>query len=84
MPTLQTPSIEVLKRAVRAGGFTILSSVAVDAEVARGDLRPVALRDVRLERDLRMVRAARSPAGSPEELLWNWFERQIRAGAEVT
>jgi DNA-binding transcriptional LysR family regulator len=72
-PALATPSIQGLKRAVREGGFTVLSRMAVEGEVAAGTLHTLGVRGVDLDRDLCAVRAGRPPRGSAAGRLWTWL-----------
>jgi DNA-binding transcriptional LysR family regulator len=78
-PALVTPSIQGLKRAVLAGGFTVLSRVAVEGEVAAGTLRALGVRGVDLGRELRAVRDRRPARGSAAGRLWSW----LRQGAQA-
>jgi DNA-binding transcriptional LysR family regulator len=72
-PALVTPSIQGLKRAVVSGGFTVLSPLAVESEVAAGTLHIVRLRGVDLRRELRAVRDRRRGTGSAAGRFWNWL-----------
>ena len=78
-PALVTPSIQGLKRAVLAGGFTVLSRVAVEGEVAAGTLRALGVRGMDLGRELRAVRDRRPARGSAAGRLWSW----LRQGAQA-
>ena len=56
-PDLVLGSLEAVKTAVRAGaGVAFLSRLAVSAEIARGELRRLAVRDLKLQRSLYLVR----------------------------
>jgi DNA-binding transcriptional LysR family regulator len=72
-PAFSTSSIQGLKRAVLSGGFTVLSPVAIESEVAAGALRAVRIAGVDLSRDLRVARAGRPARGSAAEGLWDWL-----------
>jgi DNA-binding transcriptional LysR family regulator len=72
-PALSTRSIQGLKRAVLGGGFTVLSPVAVEAEVAERTLRALPLRGADLHRELRLVRDGRPSRRSAAGLLWTWL-----------
>ena len=54
-PTLETASLQSVKRSLAAGGFSLMSPLAVDAEQRTGQLRVLPLRDVELTRQLRAV-----------------------------
>jgi DNA-binding transcriptional LysR family regulator len=60
-PTIETTSTQSLKRAVLDGGFTLLSRVAVEAEIDAGALSAIAVDGVDFGRSLRAVRR-RHPA----------------------
>lgn len=80
-PALVTPSIQGLKRAVLGGGFTVLSPVAVEGEVATGTLRAVPLRGADLSRELRAVRSGPAARGSAAGKLWSWLRDRFAGGA---
>lgn len=53
---VELPTIEAIKRFVSAGnGVALVPGICVQAEVARGELVPIPVRDLRLERKLRIV-----------------------------
>jgi DNA-binding transcriptional LysR family regulator len=72
-PALVTPSIGALKRAVLDGGFTVLSHLAVEGEVATGTLRALGIRGIDLGRELQAVRRDRPPRASAAGRLWAWL-----------
>lgn len=76
-PALEVSSAEGLKRAVLAGGFTLLSERAVEPEVAAGALRAIPVSGVELRRTLRVVRRSRPALQGPARALWLWLERTI-------
>lgn len=76
-PSLELSSAEALKRAVLAGGFTLLSERAVEREVATGALRAVAVSGVDVRRALRAVRRGRPALQGPARAFWLWLERTI-------
>lgn len=73
-PELETPSIQGLKRAVLDGGFTVISRLAVQAEVEAGTLRALPVRGVDLGRELRAIRRRREPLPGPARRLWRWLQ----------
>lgn len=75
VPQLELASAESVKRALAAGGFALLSRLAVEAEERGGTLRTVPLRDVPLTRELRAVRDLRRPLPRPAERFWRWLGR---------
>jgi DNA-binding transcriptional LysR family regulator len=58
-PAIETASMESLKRAVLSGGFTLMSRLAIEAEVRAGTLCAVPVAGVDLVRPLRAVRRRR-------------------------
>jgi DNA-binding transcriptional LysR family regulator len=65
-PTLETASSQSLKRAVLDGGFTLISRLAVEAEIQAGTLYGLRVTGVDLTRPLRAVRRRRpAPHGDP-------------------
>ena len=74
-PTIETASTQSLKRAVLEGGFTLISELAVEAEIRAGTLRKVHVAGVDLTRPLRAVRRRR-PAAQPEAgRLWRYLRQ---------
>jgi DNA-binding transcriptional LysR family regulator len=80
-PALEVSSAEGLKRAVLAGGFTLLSERAVEPEVATGVLRAIPVSGVEVHRTLRAVRRSRPALHGPARALWSWLERTIAPSA---
>ena len=76
-PALEVSSAEGLKRAVLAGGFTLLSERVVEREVAAGTLRAIPVVGVELRRALRAVRRARPAPPEPAQAFWTWLEQTI-------
>ncbi len=79
---LQLSSAEGLKRAVLAGGFTLLSERAVELEVAAGALRAIPVSGVELRRTLRAIRRTRPALARPARALWSWLERTVAPSAQ--
>ncbi len=73
VPLLELASAESVKRALAAGGFALLSRLAVESEQRSGTLRAVPLRDVPLARELHAVRDPRRPLPRPAERFWSWL-----------
>jgi DNA-binding transcriptional LysR family regulator len=80
-PALELSSAEALKRAVLAGGFTLLSERAVEREVAAGTLRAIPPSGVELRRALRAVRRRRPALQGPARAFWSWLERTVAPAA---
>lgn len=81
-PALEVSSSEGLKRAVLAGGFSLLSERAVESEVAVGALRAIPVSGVELHRTLRAVRRSRPALQGAARALWLWLERTIAPSAQ--
>lgn len=70
-PSLETPSIQGLKRAVEAGGFTLMSTLSVQREVESGGLCTLRVRGADLFRALKAVRRAGEPLHEPARRVWH-------------
>lgn len=81
-PALELSSAEGLKRAVLAGGFTLLSERVVEPEVAAGVLRAIPVSGIELRRTLRALRRSRPALQGPARALWSWLERTIAPSAQ--
>ncbi|MGP0053605.1 MAG: LysR family transcriptional regulator [Solirubrobacteraceae bacterium] len=79
-PTIETASTQSLKRAVLDGGFTLISRLAIEAEIRAGTLCAIRVAGVDLDRPLRAVRRRR-PAARPEA---QRFWRHLRQLATAT
>lgn len=81
---LEAASIQALKRAVLADGFTILSTVAVEQEVRTGTLRSLTVQDVSFDRELRVIRSRHDESRSAAQRLWRWLRDYMVPGAHAT
>lgn len=77
VPMLEVGSAEGLKRAVLAGGYTLLSERVVEREVANGTLRTIPVAGVDLDRALRAVCRTRPALRGPARAFWAWLESSI-------
>jgi DNA-binding transcriptional LysR family regulator len=77
-PAVEAASTESLKRIVRAGGFTLLSELAVTGELGAGELAVVPLADVTISRRLRALRRGRSSRGA--DRMWSWLRDHVALG----
>ncbi len=77
-PDLETTSTEALKRTLRGGGFTIMSSLAISEEMLSEQLHPILLEDLRLHRRLFAVRRQDSRPRGAARRFWSW----LRANCE--
>ncbi len=80
-PALEVASAQSLKRALEAGGFTLMSRLAVTDEIHAGTLRALPVLDLDLSRELHAVRAARRPAagGGDGAAFWALLTEAARA-----
>jgi DNA-binding transcriptional LysR family regulator len=76
-PALEVSSAEALKRAVLAGGFTLLSKRVVAGELAAGTLAAIPVSGVDLHRALRAVCRSRPAPQGPARAFWRWLGRTI-------
>jgi DNA-binding transcriptional LysR family regulator len=72
-PTLETASTQSLKRAVLDGGFTLISRLAVDAEVQAGTLHALSVTGADLRRPLRAVRRRRPALRGEPQRFWRFL-----------
>jgi len=71
--------MQSLKRAVLDGGFTLISRLAIEAEIRAGALCAIRVAGVDLDRPLRAVRRRR-PRHGPAQRFW----RHVRHLATTT
>ena len=74
-PTLETASTQSLKRAVLDGGFTLISRLAVDAEVQAGTLHALRVTGADLTRPLRAVRRRRPALRVEARRFWAFLSQ---------
>jgi DNA-binding transcriptional LysR family regulator len=72
-PALETASTQSLKRAVLDGGFTLISRLAVEAEVHAGTLCTLPVTGVDLVRPLRAVRRRRPALHADAKRFWAYL-----------
>jgi len=77
IPTSEFASTQAVKRTLLSGGFSLLSRLAVEAEVHAGSLAVVPVRDVDLHRELIAVylRGA-APEGAARDF-WRWLSTVV-------
>ena len=78
-PMLEVASTESVKRALRTGGFALLSQLAVAAETRAKTLHQMPVKDLDLARELRAVRLANAPAPRHVAAFWAWLGDLRRA-----
>jgi DNA-binding transcriptional LysR family regulator len=72
-PALEAASLQSLKRAIVSGGFTVISTLTIDAERRAGTLVGLPVAGVDLHRELRMIRLAGRRHREPASALWSWL-----------
>jgi DNA-binding transcriptional LysR family regulator len=80
-PTLQAASAQSLKRALTAGGFTLMSRLAIEAEERAGTLAGVRVRGLDLKRELCAVRRRRPAAIGAARKFWRWLDKRPPSAA---
>jgi DNA-binding transcriptional LysR family regulator len=80
-PMLETASLQSVKRALLAGGFSLLSTLAVEAECRQGVLRAIPLRGLGMTRELQAVRDPRARASALAQRFWAWLAQRAPAAA---
>jgi DNA-binding transcriptional LysR family regulator len=76
-PQLETSSIEVLKRTVVGGGFTIMSALAIGDERSANQLRAVRVKGASLHRELFAVKRRAGRLEHTALQFWSWLEANL-------
>ena len=79
VPTLEAASTQSLKRALNAGGFALLSELAVETERRAGTLSTLTLRGIELTRELCAVRQPRRRLPRASQRFWEWLGQRPSA-----
>ena len=72
-PNLELASSQSVKRALRGGGFALMSRLVVDAEVSAGTLRTLSIDGIDLARRLVAVRDPQAPPRPAASAFWSWL-----------
>lgn len=81
-PSIETASVQSVKRTLVAeGGYSLLSRVAVELEVAAGTLSVLPLDGVEIQRELRAVRSHAHRHGDAAKAFWRWLEQHVVPGS---
>jgi len=83
VPTMETASLQSVKRALTSGGFSLLSPLAVEAEERSGVLRAIPLRDVALARELHAVHDCRARLTGLARHFWTWLAQNTAASSSA-
>jgi DNA-binding transcriptional LysR family regulator len=73
VPAMQAASFQSLKRALGAGGFTVMSELAIEAEQRAGTLVGLPIRGVDLTRELHAIRRRRPALSATALRFWRWL-----------
>jgi DNA-binding transcriptional LysR family regulator len=77
-PSLEAASTQSIKRALNAGGFALLSELAVETERRAGTLNTLTVHGVDLGRDLRAVCDPRRRLPTASQRFWDWLQQRSR------
>jgi DNA-binding transcriptional LysR family regulator len=72
-PDLSLASLEGVKRSLAAGGFALISELALEPDLAAGRLVTVPLKDLRIERSLIAVRRTGGQPTEQARRFWSWL-----------
>lgn len=75
-PALELSSLAGVKRALRDGGFTLISDLAVAVEQRAGNLAVLRIDQVDMTREIKALRLANASHGKPAADLWRWLRRR--------
>lgn len=81
VPTLETASLQSVKRALASGGFSLMSPLAVESEERAGLLKSIPLRDVELARELRAVHDCKVRLSGVTRRFWTWLREHPAANS---
>jgi DNA-binding transcriptional LysR family regulator len=79
-PVLSMASLDGVKRALAAGGFALISRLALEPDLEAGRLVTVPIKGVRMERALTMIRREGAPPRDPAKHFWHWLASEPGAG----
>jgi DNA-binding transcriptional LysR family regulator len=72
-PDLSLASLEGVKRSLAAGGFALISQLALEPDLAAGRLVTVPLKDLRIERSLTAIRRVGGHPHEQARRFWSWL-----------
>jgi DNA-binding transcriptional LysR family regulator len=82
-PSLEAASTQSVKRALNAGGFALLSELAVETESAAGTLNTLTARGLELARNLRAVRNPRHRLTAASQRFWDWLQQRSQQDSKT-
>jgi DNA-binding transcriptional LysR family regulator len=77
-PALEAASLQSLKRAVAGGGFTVISTLTIEAEERAGSLIGLPVSGTDMSRELHAIRLPGARHGAAATALWEWLQASIR------
>ena len=83
LPALETASLQSVKRALVDGGYSLLSPLAVEAEVRAGTLAMIPLRGAELDRELHAVHDCRIRLTALPRRFWEWLQTEAPASRQL-
>jgi DNA-binding transcriptional LysR family regulator len=72
-PDLSLASLEGVKRSLAAGGFALISELALEPDLAAGRLVTLPLKGLDIERSLSAIRRAGGPRNEQARRFWSWL-----------
>jgi DNA-binding transcriptional LysR family regulator len=79
-PVLSMASLDGVKRALAAGGFALISRLALEPDLEAGRLVTVPIKGVSMERALTMIRRDGAPPRDPAKRFWQWLANESGGG----
>jgi DNA-binding transcriptional LysR family regulator len=75
-PDLSLASLEGVKRSLAAGGFALISELALEPDLAAGRLVALPLKGVEIERELTAIRRPGAHRNEQARRFWSWLSHQ--------
>jgi DNA-binding transcriptional LysR family regulator len=72
-PDLSLASLEGVKRSLAAGGFALISELALEPDLAAGRLVALPLKGLKIERSLIAIRRTRARPHEQAKRFWAWL-----------
>jgi DNA-binding transcriptional LysR family regulator len=82
-PSLEAASTQSVKRSLNAGGFALLSELAVETERRSGSLNTLTLRELDIARDLQAIRDARRRLPAASHRFWDWLGQRSQSAGQT-
>jgi len=78
-PTLETASLQSVKRTLASGGFSVMSPLAVESEERAGTLKAIVVKDLDLTRELHAIHNGRTQLTGVARRFWAWLRERPAA-----